>query len=314
MSAVRRLSLFVAPALLVAGLTACGADPAPAEPTAPGLEAVKISGEVGSAPKVTWVSQMDADEIEPTTLITGEGPKVADKDQVLTHLWIGNGFSQSESFSTYDEDATAELVTNDENLAPFLAAMDGATIGSRIAVTSSAENAFGEAGNAQLGIGNKDSVLVIIDLVSGIAEGPSGKRTPAPAWMPPMEFAKGDPAGFTFDGVPEPTKDLRKAVLLEGEGPVVEKGQAVVVRYLGQTFGGEAPFDENFSTGDPTSFGIGTGNVIKGWDQAIVGSTVGTRMVIEVPPDLGYGEAGNPDAGIKRTDTLVFVVDILAAG
>jgi peptidylprolyl isomerase len=85
-----------------------------------------------------------------------------------------------------------------------------------------------------------------------------------------------------------------------------------VVRYLGQVYGGKKPFDENFSTGTPTSFAIGTGAVIKGWDQALVGATVGTRMVIAVPPDLGYGEEGNPDAGIKRTDTLYFVIDVLA--
>ena len=43
-----------------------------------------------------------------------------------------------------------------------------------------------------------------------------------------------------------------------------------------------------------------------------MGKKVGTRMVIAVPPDLGYGDEGNPDAGIKRTDTLYFLIDILA--
>jgi peptidylprolyl isomerase len=101
-------------------------------------------------------------------------------------------------------------------------------------------------------------------------------------------------------------------VLFEGDGPVVVKGNAIVVNYLGQVYGGEKPFDENFSTGTPTSFAIGTGAVVKGWDKALVGATVGTRMVIAVPPDLGYGEAGNPDAGIKPTDTLYFLIDVLA--
>jgi peptidylprolyl isomerase len=311
-SALRRLPLLLVPALLSVTLTACGDDPAPAEPTKERLDAVEISGAVGDEPVVTWSSQMSAGKIEAETLVEGDGAALEDGDQVLAHLWIGNGFTEAKAFSTHDEDATAELVTVDDQIPPFLAAIKGATIGSRIAVTSSAEAAFGAAGNAQLGIGNKDTVLVIVDLASGLHPGPSGTRPPAPAWVPPLEFKKGVLSGFDFEGVPEPTAELQKAVLFEGDGPVVETGKAVVVRYLGQVYGGKKPFDENFSTDKPTAFAIGTGAVIKGWDQTLVGATVGTRMVIAVPPDLGYGEEGNPDAGIKRTDTLYFVIDVLA--
>lgn len=315
MSALRRTPLLV-PALLglclSLTLTACGDDPAPAEPATERLDAVQVSGEVGAEPEVTWNSQMTAGKVEAETLVAGDGPELKEGDQALAHLWIGNGFTQAKAFSTHDEDANAELVTVDGQLPPFLAAIKGATIGSRIVVTSSAEDAFGAAGNSTLGIGNKDSVLVVIDLVTGIADPPSGTRPPAPPWVPPLEFKKGVVAGFDFEGVPEPTAELQKAVLFEGDGAVVEAGGAVVVRYLGQVFGGEKPFDENFSQEEPTAFGIGKGAVIKGWDKALVGAKVGTRMVIAVPPALGYGEEGNSDAGIKRTDTLYFVIDVLA--
>ena len=58
---------------------------------------------------------------------------------------------------------------------------------------------------------------------------------------------------------------------------------------------------------------IGKGSVIAGWDEGLVGQTVGSQVLLVVPPDKGYGAAGNTDAGIKGTDTLVFVVDILDA-
>jgi peptidylprolyl isomerase len=310
-SALRRISFLLVPALLSVSLAACGDEPAPAEPTEERLDAVEITGEVGAEPEVTWKSQMSAGKIEAETLVTGDGAKLEDGDQLLAHLWIGNGFTQGKAFSTHDEDATAELVTVDEALPPFLAAIKGATIGSRIVVTSSAEEAFGEAGNSQLGIGNKDTVLVVVDLASGIAEPPSGTRPPAPAWVPKIEFSKGVVSGFDFEGVPEPTDKLRTSVLFEGDGAEVVKGNAIVVRYLGQTYGGKKPFDENFSA-EPTKFGIGRGEVVKGWDRALVGTTVGTRLVLAIPPELAYGEAGNPDAGIKPTDTLYFVIDVLA--
>ena len=296
---------------LSVALTACGEEAAPADPTKERLDAVSISGDVGAEPVVEWASQMSAGKIESETLVEGDGEVLEDGDQVLAHLWIGNGFTQAAAFSTHDEDATAELVTIDDQLPPFLAAIKGATIGSRIAVTSSAEEAFGATGNAQLGIANKDTVLVIVDLASGLSAGPTGTRPPAPAWVPALEFKKGVISGFDFTGTPEPTAELQKAVLFEGDGAVVETGNAIVVRYLGQVYGGKKPFDENFS-GAPTSFAIGTEAVIKGWDQSLVGAKVGDRIVLAVPPDLGYGEEGNPDAGISRTDTLYFVIDVLA--
>ena len=309
---LRRLTYVLVPALLALGLTACGDDDPSGGESLDRLDAVSISGDVGTEPEVEWKGQMSAGKIESETLVEGDGPELEDKDSVLAQVWIGNGFTQEKAFSTYEE-KRAELITVDDELAPFLASVEGATVGSRLAVTSSAEEAFGEAGNVQLGIGNKDTVLVIVDLVSAIEDEPSGERHAAPGWMPPIKFADGTPTGFRFEGVPAPIDQLRKAVLLKGKGPVIEKGQTIAVRYLGQTFGGKKPFDENFSQPGPTSFGIGTGQVIKAWDQALVGATVGTRMVIEVPPRLGYGEQGNEQAGIKGTDTLVFLIDVLGA-
>jgi peptidylprolyl isomerase len=99
---------------------------------------------------------------------------------------------------------------------------------------------------------------------------------------------------------------------VQGDGAVVAQGQTIAVNYLGQVYKGAKPFDESF-TGNPASFQIGTGAVIKGWDQALVGKTVGSRVIMAVPPELGYGKQGNEGAGIKGTDTLYFVVDILGA-
>ena len=92
----------------------------------------------------------------------------------------------------------------------------------------------------------------------------------------------------------------------------MEKGQTIAVDYLGQVYDAKKPFDESYSK-QPTSFPIGTGAVVKGWDEALVGQTVGSRVILSIPPALGYGEAGNEQAGIKGTDTLFFVVDILGA-
>jgi peptidylprolyl isomerase len=315
--------LALVPALLACCalfLTACGDDgPAGTTPgsgkTLDRLKAVAISGDVGTEPEVKWNGSMSAGKIETETLTKGDGEALKGQDSVLAHLWIGNGFTQKTAFSTY-EDKKAELLTVNNDLPEFLAGVRDATVGSRLAITASAEKAFGETGNSQLGIANKDTVLVIVDLVSRVQDEPEGERSAYPDWMPTPKFTKGVITGFDFTKAPDPTDDLRRVQLIKGTGPRVKKGQTIAVRYLGQAFDGDKPFDENFGdtgTGAPTTFSIGTGAVIKGWDQGLEGVPVGSRVVLEIPAELGYGAEGSPDSGIPKNATLVFMIDILAA-
>ena len=76
--------------------------------------------------------------------------------------------------------------------------------------------------------------------------------------------------------------------------------------------GKDTPFDSSFDRHQPASFGIGVGQVIKGWDQTVPGHNVGSRLVVSIPPEYGYGSRGIPQAGIGGEDTLVFVIDIIS--
>ena len=307
-----RLALAAIVPLLLT-LVACG-DDSGEDSTGGGLDSVTIEGEPGSAPKVTWGGQVSVTKVETKTLVTGNGEEVEEGDQVLTHLWIGNGFTQQTALDTYKE-KKPELITVDDQIGKvFHDSLVGHTIGSRVAVAATASEAFGESGNPTLGIGNKDSVVIVIDLVSGVLDGPQGTEKDAPSWTPKIVEDKGVPSSLDFTDTPEPAPRLRIASLVQGDGATVEKGQTIVVNYLGQVYDGEAPFDSSYARGEPTSFQIGVGAVVKGWDQSLVGRAVGSRLMLSIPPDLGYGKEGNKDAGIKGTDTLYFVVDILAAG
>jgi peptidylprolyl isomerase len=101
--------------------------------------------------------------------------------------------------------------------------------------------------------------------------------------------------------------------LVVGTGPVVQAGQTVSVHYTGIVYGTGKQFDSSWDRGQPADFVIGQGQVIPGWDTAIVGQTVGSQLLLVIPPAEGYGTTGNSSAGISGTDTLVFVVDILDA-
>ncbi|MGW1023354.1 FKBP-type peptidyl-prolyl cis-trans isomerase [Streptomyces sp. NPDC002577] len=114
-------------------------------------------------------------------------------------------------------------------------------------------------------------------------------------------------------GSGEPSKDLAVKVLIEGSGAEVAKGDYLQAHYLGQIWSTAKVFDNSYDRGAPSVFPIGAGQVIPGWDQALVGKKVGSRVELAIPPSMGYGSEGNSQAGIKGTDTLVFVVDIVNA-
>ena len=298
--------------LLGTALVACGGDDSSGEQSA-GLDQVTIEGDVGEQPKVDFGGKLDVSDLASEVVAEGDGEEIQSGDQVLAQIWLGNGFTQKKAFSTYDADQPQLLTVDEKQLSEFfLSGLEGQTIGSRVAVAAPAETAFGPQGNPQIGIGNKDTVLTVIDLLDSVPQGPDGTAERAPAWAPALEGSDDAPTGLDFSGTPEPDGTLKDAVLVKGSGEKVAKGQTIVVNYLGQVYGGKKPFDESYSQ-QPTSFPIGVGSVVKGWDQTLVGQTVGSRVMLAIPPELGYGPGGNKQAGIKGTDTLYFVVDILAA-
>ncbi|HHW82746.1 MAG TPA: FKBP-type peptidyl-prolyl cis-trans isomerase [Actinomycetales bacterium] len=108
----------------------------------------------------------------------------------------------------------------------------------------------------------------------------------------------------------EAPSGLQIHVLRPGRGTVVDAGREIEVNYLGQVWNGRV-FDNSYDRGQPLTFPIGVGMVIKGWDRGLVGQQVGARVLLSIPPQYGYGARGVPQAGIRGEDTLVFVVDIL---
>jgi peptidylprolyl isomerase len=98
-------------------------------------------------------------------------------------------------------------------------------------------------------------------------------------------------------------------VLIPGTGDVIKAGQTITVNYVGVGFKDGKEFDSSWSRGQPASFEIGTGKVIKGWDQGIPGQKIGSRLQLDIPADLAYGDSGGSVSGPLR-----FVVDILGVG
>jgi len=98
-----------------------------------------------------------------------------------------------------------------------------------------------------------------------------------------------------------------------GTGAEAKSGQKVHVHYTGWLTDGKK-FDSSVDRGQPFSFTLGAGQVIKGWDQGVAGMKVGGKRKLTIPPELAYGSKGVGGGLIPPNSTLVFEVELLKVG
>jgi len=108
----------------------------------------------------------------------------------------------------------------------------------------------------------------------------------------------------------EPKSELDIEVLEQGTGQEAENGDSLKVHYVGTLEDG-TKFDSSLDRGDPFVFTLGVGQVIKGWDQGLLGVKVGEKRKLTIPSELGYGDSGAAGGKIPSGATLVFEIEVL---
>ncbi len=108
----------------------------------------------------------------------------------------------------------------------------------------------------------------------------------------------------------DPNAKLEMKDLTVGKGAAAKTGDKVTVHYVGTLQDGKK-FDASKDHGKPFDFTLGEGQVIKGWDQGVVGMKVGGKRKLTIPSQLAYGDQGRPPV-IPQRATLVFEVELLA--
>jgi peptidylprolyl isomerase len=107
-----------------------------------------------------------------------------------------------------------------------------------------------------------------------------------------------------------PSYQLELEDIVEGDGEEATAGRVVEVHYVGVSWSTGKQFDASWDRGDTFKFGLGKGQVIRGWDEGVAGMRVGGRRRITIPPDMAYGKRGAGGV-IGHDETLVFVVDLV---
>jgi len=302
MSAARwalALVLCLAPAV-----TACGSS----STTLPA-----VAGGFGTDPLITLPGAKPPGGLVVRTLSEGPGPVIRASDYVLfdvaAKVWTGDRLVL-DTFTSHQPQGlplSAGL--------PAWRHLAGQRVGSRVLEVVPPGDGFGRRGDASVNVTGTDTLVFVFDILAAVpsaghASGTVVRGRPG-AGLPQVTNSAHGPVVLVPPRA-APPRNLVTRVLIAGHGPRLVPGETVVTQFTGVLWRTRAVFDSSWRHGDPQSFVLGSSQVIAGWNRGLAGQRVGSRVLLVIPPGLGYGKAGNPPA-ITGTDTLVFVIDILAA-
>jgi peptidylprolyl isomerase len=314
----KKLLSSLAIAAVALSLVACSGSGEPAKPdceaTASGANSskVEVSGKADEAPTVEFPTPLTASATERSVITDGSGDIAVEGSAVTLDIAAYNATSGEEITALTAEGA--ELVLEDPLLPGILNAVLCSPADARVAAVVPPAEAFGEAGQEQLGLAASDSVVFVIDVVK-VAEPvkalprADGEDQPAEEGFPTVELAEDGAPTITIPAT-DPPSELRISVLKQGDGAEVAEGDTVTVHYTGVDWATGEVFDSSWTRGEPAPFG--TDQVIPGFGKALVGQKVGSQVIAVIPPAEGYGDTPPEGSTITPTSTLVFVADILA--
>jgi FKBP-type peptidyl-prolyl cis-trans isomerase len=311
-------SSLLVPLVACVALAGCGSS-SPSSTAGNANASVTVSGAFNTAPKVSIPHEAPSAKLDYHTAIKGAGSKLVAGDSTLANVSIYKWSGKKSTLLDSTYTSGAQLIPPSMGLPGLATAMQGSTLGSRIVAVLPPKYGYGTSGNSSIGITGKDTMVWVLDLLQQYAPDASATGTRVSAGGGKLPLVSSPQAGAAPTiMIPKnsPPSKLSVTTLVKGTGPKLKAGDAVVAQYVGVNWRTVKVFSESWPStsqpqGAPFSFQLG-GQVITGWNDGLPGVTVGSRVMLVIPPALGYGPSGGQaSAGIKKTDTLVFVIDVL---
>jgi peptidylprolyl isomerase len=275
----------------------------------------KVTGAYGADPQIAMPNGSPPGSLVVKTLTQGGGPVVKPDDLALVYVegkvWAGD----REVFDSYTDRQPQSVPLATGGVLPAWKQLAGQHVGSRVMMVVPPSDGFGKQGDSQLNILGGDTLVFVFDLLSTVPETAAASGTPQAydpgAKLPKLAESAAGPK-ITVPAKTSPPAKLTVRTLIKGKGQPLTSGQTVVVQYSGVVWRTGQVFDSSYATKTPDSFVLGAGQVIPGWEQGLGGVTVGSRVLMVVPPSLAYGDQAQPPY-IENDDTLVFVIDVIDA-
>lgn len=267
-------------------------------------DAVKVSGELGSAPTVSFDTPMTVDATQRTVTTAGSGDEV-EADSTITMQYSLYSGTTGEVLAQTDYTAAASTLTLGGLIPGLESTLLCTPAESRVVGVVAPDDAFGADGSDSLGVAADETLVFVIDVVS-IVPTAADAMIPWTDDVPTVSRAADGTPTVTLPDT-DPPADLMLTVLTEGDGAVVADGDSVTVDYQGTSWDTGEIFDQSFGK-TPATFA--TNQVVAGFGAALVGQKVGSTVLVTIPPIYGYGT--DPSAAQLGGQTLVFLIDIKA--
>ena len=308
---VRQFACVMSALVLCAGLASCSSGSDTPKSAADTMSGVSAKGKPGSKPKISFDTPLKVKNQSHQVIQEGDGDVIEDGDRVCTQSVALDNTTGKEINSTWDKGKPdCSIVISKSSIPAYYDTFLGQKVNTTIAIGINDQ----ESGNAQQGSkkgSQNSSYIMALTFVSKSrdltrAEGDEVKDIPS------------DLPKISLDDKGKPSVDLNKykpngklvsQTLIKGKGAKVGEHQTVSANYTGWLASNGKQFDSSWDKGKATDFSLD--QVVKGWQQGLAGQTVGSQVLLIVPPDLGYGD--QEKSGIPANSTLIFVVDILAA-
>lgn len=282
------------------------------------VENIVVSIDQEQAPEIEYRAPLSVSTTERLVVVEGSGEVIDNLDQVLiAYALYDGGSGDMLGHIGYEGEDPVPFPVNLE--APYLEGISYTlmctTVGSRVVGVIPAGQAYGDEGAPQFGLEPGAPVIFVADVMA-IQPPPdpplarvTGVLSDAPEGYPEVSYAMNGEPTVTVD-TSNVTRDYQMTRVIDGSGQEVYAGAEVIVHYHGVNLNTGDVFDSSWARGEPTSFPVS--GVIAGFRDGLVGQNVGSRVLIMIPPALGYGPSGGTvDGAIGPDDSIFFVVDIL---
>lgn len=278
------------------------------------LAKVSVTGKPGAKPTIDVHAPFATTKTDRRVLETGTGSVVQPGLRVTVDYLAVNGTDGRQFATSFGLASSTFTLDTQQTIKGMIEGLSGVTVGSRVLVAVPPADGYGTNGNATLGIGPTDSMVFVVDVHAAqkVLLRATGKPVKPGPGLPKVTLNQktGAPAVTIPKSIP-PAKMVVQT-LIQGSGSKVTKG-TMIAHYTGVVWGSGKVFDSSWPKASPSRFVMGEGQVLAGWDDGLAGKRVGSQVLLVLPPDKAYGLMGKPEKGIKGTDTVVFVVDILDA-
>ena len=291
--------------------TATSGSSAAIAPTGSSAGLPAVTGAAGAKPAIAKPTGKQPTALATRVVTPGTGATVA-AGQYLVVNYLGMTWAGKEFDNSFDRGQPFGFVVGAGGVIKgWDQGLVGQQVGSRVLLGIPSELGYGAKG-AGADIPPDAALLFVVDVLGALPTRASGTAVALDDPVLPKVTGDGATLAVTVPGGAAPTALVSKTIV-EGTGPAVATGQQIVVQYVGALWDGGKVFDSSWQRGGtPVTFAIGAGKVIRGWDESLVGVKAGSRVLLVIPSDKAYGDAGRPPT-IPAKAALVFVVDVLGS-